>query len=302
MQMDDIYVVPVFHHGDRFGRGPSETLEYIGEKVEIFSKMDLDFVNFGDLVTLFKGLGYALYMAVYWHDLTSSDIESGLHILRGDAGINEMRENKLRNSTTDEFYIYFDHPVDEPQIVEEDAVVETGMKEFDDHIDDNIMRELQSSPSTEDDVYDSGEDELYKPPPIVSKTVSDEDYSSCDEKNDGMKRKRNMKGKEKVLPKSKDNVKKGTGPELSGSKKRAGLRSVSGSDPKGSRPTTKPKGTGPTVKPKITRPVAKPKETGPNVKPRRTMPAVQAEEAVPQMIMCIPSCVWNSFIRHMHIA
>ena len=59
MQMVDIYAVPVFHHGGHFGRGPSGTLEYIGGKVEKFTKMDVDFVNFGDLVILFKGLGYA---------------------------------------------------------------------------------------------------------------------------------------------------------------------------------------------------------------------------------------------------
>nr|CCW28750.1 hypothetical protein ARAX_ADH035P21-002 [Arachis duranensis] len=33
-------------------------------------------------------------------------------------GINEMRENKMKNTETDEFYLYFDHPVDEPEIVE----------------------------------------------------------------------------------------------------------------------------------------------------------------------------------------
>ncbi|XP_057720001.1 uncharacterized protein LOC130934451 [Arachis stenosperma] len=122
--MVDIYAVPVFYHGGHFGRGPGDTLEYIGGKVEKFPEMNLDFVNFGDLVTLFKGLGYATYMAVYWYDPTSNDLESGLHILRGDAGINEMRENKLRNSNINEFYIYFDHAVDEPQIVEVEAAAE----------------------------------------------------------------------------------------------------------------------------------------------------------------------------------
>ena len=58
---------------------------------------------------------------------------------------------------TDEFYIFFDHPMDEPQIVEEDAAIEKGAEEFDDPIYvDSIMRELQSSPSTEDDGHETG--------------------------------------------------------------------------------------------------------------------------------------------------
>ncbi|RYR68309.1 hypothetical protein Ahy_A03g014805 [Arachis hypogaea] len=179
--------------------------------------MDLDFVNFGDLVTLFKGLGYASYRAVYWFDPTSSDLKAGLHILRGDAGINELRENKMKNSTTDEFYIYFDHPVDEPQIVEEGAAAEAGVEEFDDPIDvDSIMRKLQSSPSEEADGQESEEDEMYKPPATDSETVSDEDCSSVDEKDERMRKKRSLKGKDKVLPKKHSSVKEGTGAESSG--------------------------------------------------------------------------------------
>ncbi|RYR00335.1 hypothetical protein Ahy_B07g088465 [Arachis hypogaea] len=290
MQMDDMYVVPVFHHGGRFARKPSGTLEYIGGKVEKFPKMDLDFVNFRDLVTLFKGLGYASYRTVYWFDPTSSDLEGGLHILRGDAGINELRENKMKNSTTDEFYIYFDHPVDEPEIVDEATAAEAGVEEFDDPIDvDSIMRKLQPSPSTEAYGQESEEDEMYKPPPSDSETVSDEDCSSVDEDDDRMRKKRSVKGKEKVVPKTNSSVKEGTGAESSGVKNRGRVRSARGSAAKGDGPTVKtrgtakPKETGPREKPKKTRPAPKPKRNGPNANQQRSRPAVDAEEPLPNV-------------------
>ncbi|RYR25463.1 hypothetical protein Ahy_B02g059238 [Arachis hypogaea] len=283
-------VVPVFHHGGRFGRNPSGTLEYIGRKFENFPKIDLVFMNFGDLVTLFKGLGYASYRTVYWFDPTSSDLEAGLHILRGDAGINELRENKMKNSTTDEFYIYFDHSVDEPEIVEEGAAAEAGVEEFDDPIDvDSIMRKLQPSPPIEADGQESEEDEMYKPPSTDSETVSDEDCSSVDEEDDRMKRKRNLKRKDKVLLKKNSSVKEGTGAESSGVKNRSGVRSTSGSAAKGDGPTVKtrgtnkPKETGPREKPKKTRPAPKPRRNGPNANQQRSRPAVHAEEPLPNV-------------------
>ncbi|XP_020962993.1 uncharacterized protein LOC110264862 [Arachis ipaensis] len=264
--MVDIYAVLVFYHGGHFGRGPSGTLEYIGGKVEKFSEMDLDFVNFGDLVTLFKGLGYATYRVVYWYDPTSNDLESGLHILRGDAGINEMRENKLRNSNINEFYIYFDHPVDEPQIVEEEAAAEQGPEEFDEAVDvDSIMRELQSSPSTAGDGNGSGEDELYEPTPNGTETGSDDDSSSCDEENDLMKKRSTVKGKEKVMPRRRVTVKEGPGTESSGNKRGAGRKTAGVPSGKGTMPAAKPKG------------------SVPHHKPQKTGAAVHAEEDVPSV-------------------
>ncbi|XP_025611182.1 uncharacterized protein [Arachis hypogaea] len=282
LQMVDIYAVPVFYHGGHFGKGPGGTLEYIGGKVEKFPEMDLDFVNFGDLVTLFKGLGYATYRAVYWYDPTSNDLESGLHILRGDAGINEMRENKLRNSNINEFYIYFDHAVDEPQIVEEEAAAEQGPEEFDDAVDvDSIMRELQSSPSTAGDGNGSGDDDLYEPPPNGTETGSDDDSSSCDEENDLMKKRSTVKGKEKVMPRRRVTVKEGPGAESSGNKRGAGRKTAGVPSDKGTMPAAKPKGTGPSARPKRTRPTAKPKGSVPHHKPQKTGAAVHAEEDVP---------------------
>ncbi|XP_020975908.1 uncharacterized protein LOC110270817 [Arachis ipaensis] len=155
--MVDVFVVPVFHHGGNFVRESNGSLVYKNGKVEKFPEMDLDFVNFGDLIILFKGLGYQSYKTVYWYDPRSPDIESGLHILTGDAGINAMRENKMKNTETDEFYLYFDHPVDEPEIVE-DAGKQTNTPD-----DGEILVDDQSSSS--DDGYESTEDEPYKPPP-----------------------------------------------------------------------------------------------------------------------------------------
>ncbi|QHO54799.1 uncharacterized protein [Arachis hypogaea] len=187
--MVDVFVVPVFYHGGNFVRESNGSLIYKNRKVEKFPEMDLDFVNFGDLITLFKGLGYQSYKTVYWYDPRSPDIESGLHILTRDAGINAMRENKMKNTETDEFYLYFDHPVDEPEIVEDVG------KQSNSPDDGEILVDDQSSSS--DDGYESTEDEPYKPPPPGFESNSDDDHTSADEK--GSKRQRVMKGKKKVV-------------------------------------------------------------------------------------------------------
>ncbi|XP_072057427.1 uncharacterized protein [Arachis hypogaea] len=105
--MVDVFGVPVFHHGGNFSRRASGELVYVNGQVEKFPPMDLDFVNFGDLVTMFKGLGYQSYKEAYWYDPKGKDMEPGLHVLKGDAGINQMRQAKLRNKDTEEFYIFF---------------------------------------------------------------------------------------------------------------------------------------------------------------------------------------------------
>ncbi|QHN87239.1 uncharacterized protein DS421_16g553330 [Arachis hypogaea] len=64
-KMDDHYVVPVFYHRGNFIRRGGSELVYVHGKVEKFLKMDIDFINFEDLITLFKGLGYQSYKTVY---------------------------------------------------------------------------------------------------------------------------------------------------------------------------------------------------------------------------------------------
>ncbi|XP_015952487.1 pollen-specific leucine-rich repeat extensin-like protein 1 [Arachis duranensis] len=191
--MVDVFVVPVFHHGGSFVRTSDGTRIYQNGKVEKFPEMDLDFVNFGDLITLFKGLGYQSYNAVYWYDPTSADVESGLHILTGDAGINAMHENKMKNAQTNEFYLYFDHPVDEHEIVEDGGNKSKGKSP--------MLEEVQSSSS--DDGYESMEDEPYKPPPPGFESESDD--SAADRVG---KRKRVSKTKENIVSPSKASRKK----------------------------------------------------------------------------------------------
>ncbi|XP_057719980.1 uncharacterized protein LOC130934418 [Arachis stenosperma] len=189
--MVDVFVVLVFHHGGNFVRGVGGKLVYQNGKEERFPEMDLDFVNFGDLVTLFKGLGYQSYKAVYWYDPSSTEFESEMNILTGDAGINAMRENQMKHPGRGEFHIYFDHPVDEPEVVEDaaqnrDTAGEVG----------ETAEELNSS-SSSDDGYESTEDVLYKLPPAGI----DSDSSESDN-NGGVtagKRKRGVKGKKNVV-------------------------------------------------------------------------------------------------------
>ncbi|MED6211459.1 hypothetical protein PIB30_073820 [Stylosanthes scabra] len=88
--MGDTFVVPIFHHGGSFVRNPLGELEYVNGLVERFEEMDLDFVNFGDMVKLFEDLRYTKYKAVYWLDKNAPELETGLNELEGDAGIREM--------------------------------------------------------------------------------------------------------------------------------------------------------------------------------------------------------------------
>ncbi|XP_057760429.1 uncharacterized protein LOC130980804 [Arachis stenosperma] len=87
----------------------------------------------------------------------------------------------------DEFYLYFDHPVDEPEIVED-----AGNKS-NSPITEEVLVDLQSLSS--DDRYESTEDEPYKPPP-----------PSADD--NGSKRQRVMKGKKKAVSPKKPATKK----------------------------------------------------------------------------------------------
>ncbi|XP_072060263.1 uncharacterized protein [Arachis hypogaea] len=196
--MVDVFVVPMFHHGGNFVRESNRSLVYKNGKVKKFPKMDLDFVDFGDLITLFKGLGYPSYKTVYWYDPRSPDIESGLHILIGDARINAMRENKMKNTETDKFYVYFDHPVDKPKIVED------ARKQCNNPDEGEVLVDDESSSS--DDGYESTEDEPYKPQPPGFESNNDDDDTSADEK--GSKRQRVMKRKKKVVSPKKTNAKK----------------------------------------------------------------------------------------------
>ncbi|XP_020964255.1 uncharacterized protein LOC110265593 isoform X2 [Arachis ipaensis] len=144
------FAIPIFHHGGHFVRDNKGFLVYIEGKVEKFPKMDIDLICFFDLQTLFKCLGYLDYKAMYWFDPTAPDLENGLHLINGDLEINQLRENILKNKDTEEFYLYFDHPI-----------MVTPVEDVEMDIDIDADVEEDSS----DDGYETTEDEPYKPPP-----------------------------------------------------------------------------------------------------------------------------------------
>nr|XP_029144759.1 uncharacterized protein LOC112710546 [Arachis hypogaea] len=149
-------IVPVFHHGGSFERDEDGALFYRDGSVETFPPLDIDYVNFKDLEEMFKGLGYTSYKQMYWYDGSFLDLESGLHVLKGDKEINEMCDKKMENVESDLLVIYFEHDVSQP--VYGPDVVEVD------------------SPSSNDG-YETTEDEPYKPPP----TGLESDSSSSDE-------------------------------------------------------------------------------------------------------------------------
>ncbi|XP_072086128.1 uncharacterized protein [Arachis hypogaea] len=155
----EYFVVPIFHHGGHFVRDNKGVLLYINGKVSKFPEMDIDLLCFFDLKTLFKSLGYHDYKAMFWFDNSTSDLESGLHPIEGDAQINELRAYKEKNKESPEFELYFDHPI-----------MLTPLE--DEHLD---FDHDQSNSSSSDDGYETTEDEPYRPPPPEFSDESNED-------------------------------------------------------------------------------------------------------------------------------
>ncbi|RYR18500.1 hypothetical protein Ahy_B03g063124 [Arachis hypogaea] len=115
---------------------------------------------------------------MFWFDSTAPDLEFGLHVMRGDIEINDIRNNKSKNKKTNEIYIYVDHPVSVPEVVDE----EKQAKEV-----------ILSDSSSSNDGYETTEDEPYKPPP----PEYEDTHSSEDSKE--RRRKERLKKKEKMV-------------------------------------------------------------------------------------------------------
>ncbi|MED6171634.1 hypothetical protein PIB30_042459 [Stylosanthes scabra] len=119
-KMETVFAVPVFHVGGSLVPNADGILVYEGGSVEKFDRMDLDLVNFLDLVKLLEDeLGYKTKKKLHWLDVADDNLESGLYRLLGDKEINAMRENVLRNfGLSEEFHIYVEHEVSVPHPVE----------------------------------------------------------------------------------------------------------------------------------------------------------------------------------------
>ncbi|MED6154763.1 hypothetical protein PIB30_115849, partial [Stylosanthes scabra] len=86
--------------------------------------MDVDFVNYGDLVKLLESIGYLRFKSLKWYDLAEDHLGMGLHPLKGDADINHMCDHLLRNlEFSSEFHIYVEHEVDVPVPADEDEAL-----------------------------------------------------------------------------------------------------------------------------------------------------------------------------------
>ncbi|XP_057746585.1 uncharacterized protein LOC130965839 [Arachis stenosperma] len=135
------------------------------------------------MVTLFKELGYTGYKEIFWLDMRAPNMEAGLHAIKGDMEINQMKKNKLINRDTDKLYIYFKHQVDMPEVIEDAVAPRTVV--------------VSSSSSSSNDGYETIGDEPYKPPPGY-----ETDDSSSDKEKRAKKQKRGPKksvsGKRKV--------------------------------------------------------------------------------------------------------
>ncbi|MED6189868.1 hypothetical protein PIB30_100225 [Stylosanthes scabra] len=113
--MASIFVKPVFHVARRFLRTEDGVYVYDDGKTEKFAPMDIDFVNYGDMVKLLEEIGYNKFKKMQWYDFAEDDLEARLHKLEGDSDINAMCKHLMRNfGLTHEFHIYVEHEVDVP--------------------------------------------------------------------------------------------------------------------------------------------------------------------------------------------
>ncbi|XP_072060521.1 uncharacterized protein [Arachis hypogaea] len=237
-------VVPVFHHGGSFVRDNKGVLVYINGKVERFPPMDVDLICFFDLKKLFLDLGYHDYKAMYWYDPTSETLESGLHPIHGDKEIRALQKNKIQNEDTDEFYIYFDHPVLEgvEEILSDSDEGAAGVVVEDAGLDNDA--DIESS-SSDDDGYESTEDEPYKPPPSGYDFFESSEDEECSNKNSGTKGRKCDKEKKKTTMKaSKPNVNVTRGSKAKTQGKKAGYKKDDCAVSGGNGPEVRKKGDG----------------------------------------------------------
>nr|XP_029143766.1 uncharacterized protein LOC112701274 isoform X2 [Arachis hypogaea] len=204
-------VIPVFHHGGSFVRDNKGVLVYVNGEVKKFFPMDIDLICFFVLKKLFLDLGYHDYKAMFWYDPTATDLESGLHPVHGDKEIRDLQKNKMLNEDTDEFYIYFDHPIMEDiEFIDDDGVsVEKVEVQEASAEDDGVDNDADIESLDSDDGYESTEDVLYKPPPSgysFSDSSSEEELVGA-----GKKGKNNGKKKSKVSKPVNGPVGKGNG-------------------------------------------------------------------------------------------
>ncbi|MED6208976.1 hypothetical protein PIB30_050100 [Stylosanthes scabra] len=94
---------------------PFESGLKVGGKVEKLEEMDIDHVNFGDLVKLLETLGFMTHKRMFWLDGNAIDLEIGLNLLDGDGSVRDMYNHLLMNiDASKELHIYVEHLVDVP--------------------------------------------------------------------------------------------------------------------------------------------------------------------------------------------
>lgn len=118
-----------YHTQGKFVRDENRKLFYVGGTVNSVPPMDIDFVNYFDLVELFKSLGYHDLTAMYWMHPNYPCLNSGLNKLSCDNDINLMCEAAIKSMKSNEcsVHLYIEHPVlglNDVEIVEDIEIVE----------------------------------------------------------------------------------------------------------------------------------------------------------------------------------
>lgn len=156
-------------------------LKYIDGKVETMPPVDVDLVNYFDLVALFKKFGYHDFKNMFWMHLNSGNLDTGLRLIVGDQHITETREAAMckgQEKNNIEMHLYFEHPI---------------LDVLEDNLGNSMHRDLVLESLSASDDYDSAEDSLYRPNPL---SETDDDSESVVEELP-KKQKYGLKGKGK---------------------------------------------------------------------------------------------------------
>ncbi|KAJ1394772.1 hypothetical protein SESBI_33896 [Sesbania bispinosa] len=182
------FITLILHHGGKFLRNEQRVLEYVGGEVDVWDYLECDILNRFVIIDLCKLHKYHHIEHCYWL-YPERDLDGGLSEIRKDHDSDIVDMCLASKHNNGEIEVFFEHPVIPDNYVVFSKVVmaeKTGemASEMEDvsHVevagemeeyrpDDVVVEEALEEGTVSDigsDSYESAEDSLYRPSPIVS--------------------------------------------------------------------------------------------------------------------------------------
>ncbi|KAJ1384306.1 hypothetical protein SESBI_42653 [Sesbania bispinosa] len=143
----EFFLTLILHHGGKFVKDVKNGLEYVGGEIDVWEGLDVDTMCLWTPFDLCKEHGYVRFDNIWWHN-PDFDLEKGLRPLAEDLDIRQMCNiGKVRDW---EMHIYFEHPIDTPEISQKepnDASIDEDLRK----IVDDIVRMTMAPHFVEDD-------------------------------------------------------------------------------------------------------------------------------------------------------